>query len=139
MLKVNTQILQVASVEVLELQMLSVIITYQLGADDVPRLGVGLEVRILHQRIVLEEGLPLLLVFAVAASLAGELLNRYLVAVIILEAQIAKVRRFILLLEVDLDIRVAWALRLRLLLVADRSLGEHDRELVVFFCVHIIQ
>ena len=119
--------------------MLTVIITYQLGADDMPRLGIGLEMRILHQRIVLEEGLPLLLVLAVAARLAGVLLNRYLVAVIILEAQIAEEGSFVLLLKVDLDIRVARPLRLRLLLIADRGLGEHNRELVVFFGVHIIQ
>ena len=70
---------QATPLEVVKLQVSSEFHTYHLGADDVRVLCVALEVRVVHQRIVLQDGLPLFVIFAVSAWLARELLNRYLV------------------------------------------------------------
>ena len=84
-----------------------------------PALGVRLKVWILHQRVILEQRLPILLVLAVSPGLPGELFDRYLVAVEVLEAQVAEVRGLVLFKELDFNVRLAGPVLLCLLLVAD--------------------
>ena len=84
------------TVEIVELKQLENLVTYEFCSDDVPALGIRLEVRILHQCVVLQQRFPLLLVFTVTSRLSGELLDRYLVAVEVLEAQVAEVGRLVL-------------------------------------------
>lgn len=87
--------------------------------------------RILHERVVLQDGLPVLVVLAVSWVLPRELLYGYLVAVEVLEDQVVEVRYLVVLAELDLDVGLARALRLRALLVRDVAVGLNDVELVI--------
>ena len=91
LLEVNSEVLQITTVEVLKLKQLEIQVTYEFCSDDVPALSVRLKVRILHERVVFQERLPLLLVFPVATGLSGKLLDGDLVTVVILEANVAEV------------------------------------------------
>ena len=59
--------------------------TYKISSNDVPVLSIILEVWVVHERIIFQNSLPLLIVFLVLAS---ELFNRYLVSIVVLEAQV---------------------------------------------------
>ena len=91
LLEVNSEVLQITTVEVLKLKQLEIQVTYEFCSDDVPALSVRLKVRILHERVVFQKRLPLLLVFTVATGLSGKLLDGDLVTVVILEANVAEV------------------------------------------------
>ena len=91
LLEVNSEVLQITTVEVLKLKQLEIQVTYEFCSDDVPALGVRLKVRILHERVVFQERLPLLLVFTVTTGLSGKLLDGDLVTVVILEANVTEV------------------------------------------------
>ena len=91
LLEVNSEVLQITTVEVLKLKQLEIQVTYEFCSDDVPALGVRLKVRILHERVVFQKRLPLLLVFTVATGLSGKLLDGDLVTVVILETDVAEV------------------------------------------------
>ena len=69
-------------------------------------LGICLEVRVAHKVEVLENGAPVLFVLAVRL-LTRILLDRDLVAVEVLKHQVAEVGRFILLAELNFNIRLA--------------------------------
>ena len=86
--------------------------TYQLCTNDVPVLGISLIVGILHKIIVLEDGLPHLLVFPVTLTLARELLDCDLVTVVILEYQVAEEGGFNLLLKFDINVALTRSLTL---------------------------
>lgn len=102
--QVDSEELQVASIEVLELQRVIGIATYHFGADDMPVLSVTLKVRVVHQRIVFQNSLPLLLVFLVLAS---KLFDRYLVSIVVLEAEVRELDDLGLLLELNLNVGLA--------------------------------
>ena len=77
-----------------------------------PVLGIRLEMRIAHQSIVLEQGLPVLFVLLFGVALASELFDCHLVAVEVLKDEIRKVRRLAVLPELDLDVALARSLAL---------------------------
>jgi len=66
---------------------------------------------ILHQVVVFKDGLPVFVIFAVSWVLANKLLDCDLVAIIILEDEIIKVSSLKLLLELNVNVSLAWSLR----------------------------
>ena len=82
-----------------------------------PVLRIRLIVRILHKGVVFEDAFPILVVLAIGGILPHKLLDRYLVAVEVLENQVVEVRHLVLFAELYLDVGLARALRLSALLV----------------------
>mgnify|MGYP006106373687 CR=1 FL=1 len=106
-------------------------ITYELCTDDMPVLGICLKVRILHQGVILEYGFPILLVLPVVGVLTHELLDGNLVAVEVLEDQVVEIACFVVFLELNVDVRLTRALRLRVHLVRNVVITLDDCELVL--------
>ena len=76
LLQVDSQVLKSPPIKLL---------VEKLSADNVPVLSVSLVMRVLHQSIVFENGLPVFLIFLICWVLACELLNSDLMAVVVLE------------------------------------------------------
>ena len=68
---------------------------------------------ILHKAVVLEDGLPILLILAVVGIFTKELLYSDLVAVVVLEYEVIKVSCLEVFLEFNINEALAWPLRLR--------------------------
>lgn len=105
--------------------------TYEFCTDDMPVLGICLKVRILHQSIILKNSFPILLVLSVVGVLAHELLDGNLVAVEVLEDQVVEIACFVVFLELNVDVGLARALRLRVHLVGNVVVTLDDSELVL--------
>lgn len=88
--------------------------------------------RILHQRVILQDTFPVLVVLPVGRALAKELLDSDLVAVEVLKDQVVEVRGLILLAEFDFYVRLAWPLRLQTLLIRYVAVSLYYVKLRVF-------
>ena len=77
-----------------------------------PVLGICFVVSVLHEGVRLKKGLPLRIVLAIVWVLSLELFDRYLVAVVVLENEVAEVRGFRFFLELDFNVGNARPLRL---------------------------
>ena len=107
--------------------------TYKISSYDVPVLSIILEVWVVHERIIFQNSLPLLIVFLVFAS---ELFDRYLVSIVVLEAQVRECGNLTLLLELDFDVGLARSARLSLCLIADGAVSLNDSELLLLRTAH---
>lgn len=72
--------------------------------------------------------------FAVRWVLPSKLLDGDLMTVKVLENQVVEVRCLILFSELNLDVGLAWSLRLRTLLIRNVTIGLNDVELLVISC-----
>ena len=84
-------------------------LTYKFDSNDVPVLGIVLEMAVLHELVVLEYGYPVFIVLhlvtvSTAARGSNELLYGYCVSVEILEAHVGKESYLVVLVEADLDV-----------------------------------
>jgi len=69
-------------------------------------------VRILHQRVVLEDAFPVLVVLAFTCALSRKLLDRDLMTVEVLKDEVVEMRCFAFLAEFDIYVGLAWSSRL---------------------------
>lgn len=96
-----------------------------------PILSIGLEVGILHQRVIFQDGFPVLLVFPVVGVLAHELLDGNLVAVKVLENEVVEVASFVVLFELNVDVGLAWSRRLGINFIRNMVVALDDSEFVL--------
>jgi len=96
-----------------------------------PILSITFEMGILHQVVVLKDSLPIFVIFAVAWVFAYKLLNRNLMTVIILENQIIEVSSLQILLELNIDVRLAWPLRFCAILSRYLTISLDNREFLI--------
>ena len=96
-----------------------------------PILRIGLVVRILHERVILQNALPVFIVLAVGRVLPKELLYCDLMAVEVLKDEVVELRCLVLLAELDLDVRLAWPCRFRILLIRNMAVRLNNIELLV--------
>jgi hypothetical protein len=87
----------------------------ELSADNMPVLGISLVMRVLHQSIVFEHCLPVLLILLICRVLAGKLLDCDLMTVVVLENQVAEKSGFRVFSEFNIDISLRRPLHFGLL------------------------
>lgn len=110
--------------------------TYQLDADDVPILGIVFVVSVAHQRVVLQDGHPVFVVFHLLAwvgrpSRGDELFDRDRMCVEILQRDVGEERDLVILIEGKIDVGGAGSLCLRGDFVRDCNVCGLDRELIL--------